>query len=103
MHLKGRANTFADRSDVQGVRESEEATTVPRLLASRSLVQSCHLQGQGRLQQVHVWGERGFQRIVLDMLNVRSEFRQPNGYGKLATEVNTQVLDGNINLGVVGI
>lgn len=39
-----------------------------------------------RPQRVQVWGKRGFQSIVLDMLNVRCEFRQPNGYGKLAIE-----------------
>lgn len=53
-YSKGRAAMFADRSDVQGMREREEARMNPRLLVSRTLAWSCHLLRRGKSNAVQV-------------------------------------------------
>lgn len=79
MYLKGRANIFADTADVPGVTERMEARLTLWPLASRTLVWSYHLLKIGRPQMVQVQGKRGFQGLVLEVLNLRCQSREPNG------------------------
>lgn len=95
MYLKGRANIFADRVGVLGVRERMEVRLTlafglqnPNMKLSfardRKTPPSWCNFGVSKIYLDEC--QRGFQNPVLDMLNSRCQSREPNGYGTWATE-----------------